>query len=108
MIPVTLGSRQNDGVAELFRAGRHATFWDFAKDKITDCRDCGYRYSCVDCTAPDVMRAADWPETSASASGSSALQRVPEGPYEVFGIPGERVGAAYPRPPRRHTWHPVA
>ena len=44
-----LGNILKDDIKEMIRKGIFDEYWNLAKDKITICKECEYRYGCPDC-----------------------------------------------------------
>ncbi len=58
MIDDCLGDLAVEPLSRVFAERRVDRYWKLTKDGIQGCRQCEFRYACVDCTAVDLRRAS--------------------------------------------------
>lgn len=51
----TIGDLSQQSLRELFASREHQPYWQLTKDQVTDCRQCEFRYGCLDCAVIDLQ-----------------------------------------------------
>lgn len=96
MIEERLGDLSSEPLQRVFAERRMNRYWKMTKDVIDGCRQCEFRYACVDCTALDLWRnrAANTATLICNYDPVRAVWRNGESPVPV---PPPVVVAATPR-----------
>ena len=58
--PYNLGDIRNDRLKDMIIAGKFDKYWNASKDTIPICKDCEYRYNCMDCRIDPACRKEDF------------------------------------------------